>query len=266
MLSVVRRPLIIAHRGASQVAPENTLTAFQTALALGADGVELDVRLSADGVPVVIHDATVDATTDGSGPVSGLTLGELKDLDAGCRFDRAFSGEQIPTLAEVLDTWPAEAVLNIELKGFQVSERGLEIAVVELLRKYRWEKHAVVSSFNPLALHRVRELSARVPIALLYAHRSLLRLRLSGLLVQGTLAALHPHYAVVDPRHVTQAHARGARVNVWTVDDPIEMRRLVHLNVDGIITNVPRVMQDVLGRESRSIERPLSREVDPSMT
>jgi len=248
VLSAAPRPLIFAHRGASQLAPENTLTAFRKALELGADGVELDVRLSADGVPVVIHDATVDATTAGSGRVSSLAVSELKGLDAGSSFDPVFKDEQIPTLAEVLDNWPAGAVLNIELKGSGLVERGLEGAVAELLARHGLEENVVVSSFHPLALRRLHKISAPIPIGLLYTHASMLRLRLSRLLVGAAFDAVHPHHTIVDQRHVAHAHARGARVNVWTVDDPIEMHRLIELHVDGLITNRPDVLLDALGR------------------
>ena len=145
-----RTPLVFGHRGASAYAPENTLAAFRLALEQGADGVELDVILSADGVPVVIHDDTLDRTTNGHGPVSRLTLGELKRLAAGypARFGAQFSAERIPTLAEVFETCGAQTVINIELKHDRSPGRQLAGRVVELIHAHGRPGRIIVSSFQ----------------------------------------------------------------------------------------------------------------------
>jgi glycerophosphoryl diester phosphodiesterase len=124
------RPLILAHRGASRIAPENTLVAFCLALEQGADGLELDVQLSRDGVPVVFHDSELSRTTDGRGRISEKTLAELRTLDAGKWFDPRFAGERIPTLEEVFEAFGDRALYNIELKAFGVQDDGLVQAVV----------------------------------------------------------------------------------------------------------------------------------------
>jgi glycerophosphoryl diester phosphodiesterase len=243
-----QRVLIIAHRGASAVAPENTLAAFEMAEALGADGIELDVRLCADGVPVVIHDATVDGTTNGSGRVADMTLTELKELDAGSGFDPAFAGELIPTLAETLETVGRKLLLNIELKGEGLLSRGLARAVVDVIRQHGLGERVLLSAFNPLTLRRVQKIAPQIPTALLYASAPLPRF--ARLVARRPYAALHPHVAAVSGEHVGWIRRRGYRIHVWTVDDPREMRRLIGWGVDGIITNVPDQLCRLLESQS----------------
>lgn len=240
------RTLNIAHRGASAVAPPNTLAAFQKAAELGANGIEFDVRISADGVPVVIHDATVDDTTDGTGRGSEMTLPQLKRLDAGASFDPAFAGERIPTLEEVLQAFGDDLLLNIELKATSLRSDGLERATVALVERYGLTRRVLLSSFNPLCLWRVKRMALEVPVGLLYAPDSPLPLRRGWLAPLLAYEACHPEHSLVDARHVAQIRRMGLRVNTWTVDDPDQMRRLVDLDVDGIITNVPDLLRRVL--------------------
>ena len=246
MLPNLDRPLNIAHRGASKIAPENTMAAFQKALEIGADGIEFDVRLSSDGVPVVIHDTTVDGTTDGNGRVADLPLRELRRLDAGASFDVTFAGARIPTLAQVFEILGEQLLLNIELKQEGFFGSGLEEAVADLIQKHTLEQGVLVSSFNPLALRRIQRISPRLRTALLSAHPGSRVLRTAGLALGRPSWALHPEYAGVDATLVSWAHARGLRLHTWTVDDPADMRRLIRWGVDGIITNVPDVLRDVL--------------------
>jgi glycerophosphoryl diester phosphodiesterase len=240
------RTLNIAHRGASAAAPANTLAAFEKAIELGADGIELDVQLSADGVPVVVHDATVDATTDGSGRVAEMTLAQLKQLDAGSWFDPAFASERIPTLKEVLETMGSRLLLNIELKSTSPCDGGLEKAIVAQVRHHRLDERVFFSSFNPFSLRRIKRIAPHIPVGLLYVPSLPLPLYQVLLTALVPHEACHPGYATVDVRYVAWAQRRGYRVNVWTVDDPDEMRRLIRLGVDGIITNVPDVLRHVL--------------------
>lgn len=246
------RTLNIAHRGASAAAPPNTLAAFEKAIELGADGIEFDVHFSADGVPVVIHDFTVDATTDGSGRVADLTLAQLKQLDAGTRFDPAFTGERIPTLDEVLEAvsgrrgWGGELLLNIELKTTSPGDNGLERAVITLVEQHSLSRRVLFSSFNPFSLRRAKRIAPHIPAGLLYDQGLSLPLRRAWLAFLAPHEARHPHYKMVDARYMAWARRRGYRVNTWTVDDPAEMRRLVGLGVNGIITNVPDVLRSVL--------------------
>jgi len=240
------RVLNIAHRGASSVAPANTLAAFEKAVELGADGVELDVHLSADGVPVVIHDFTVDATTDGSGRVGEMTLAQLKQLDAGSYFDPAFAGERIPTLEEVLELAGERLLLNIELKGTSPCDDGLEQAVAALIEQHGLGDRVLFSSFNPFSLRRVKRIAPHIPTGLLYAPGLPLPLRRAWLAPLVPHEACHPEHTMVDAHYIAWTRQHGYRVNTWTVDDPEEMRRLIRLGVDGIITNVPDVLRQAL--------------------
>ncbi len=241
--------LNLAHRGASAYAPANTLAAFRLAEELGADGVELDVRLSADGVLVVIHDDTVDATTDGHGRVRDMTLPELKRLDAGSWFDPRFAGERIPTLEEVVEALGPHMVLNIELKGSSWRSEGLEQAVVNLVEEQHLDKRVILSSFNPWTVWRLHRLAPHLSIGLLYAPNRSLPLRRAWLRPLVHPTTLHPHHSLVTPRYVTWAHAKGYRVYTWTEDDPTEMRRLMDMGVDGIITNRPDVLRREMQKE-----------------
>ena len=243
--------LNVAHRGASAAAPGNTLAAFEKAVELGADGVELDVQLSADGVPVIMHDFTVGATTDGSGRVGDLTLAQLRQLDAGVRFAPRFAGQRIPTLAEVLEAFGSQLLFNIELKTTSLRDNGLEQAVVSEVRRQGLDSRVLFSSFNPLSLRRVKKIAPHISAGLLYDLNEPLPLRKAWLAFLAPHEARHPHYKMVDARYVAWARKRGYGVNTWTVDDPGEMRRLIRLGVDGIITNVPDLLRSVLQSESR---------------
>ena len=251
------RPLNIAHRGAGRAAPPNTLSAFLKAAEIGADGIEFDVQLSADGVPVVIHDFSVDRTTDGTGAVSSMTLAQLKELDAGSTFDPSYAGEPIPTLAEVLEAVGSRLLLNIELKSTGLRATGLSRAVVGLVSAHGSGALTLISSFNPFSLRRAKRLAPSIPVGLLYASDLALPLRRAWLAPFVRPEARHPEHTMVDARYLAWARDRGKLVNTWTVDERTEMRRLIRLGVDGIITNQP----DVLGEELRS---PASTALEPA--
>lgn len=242
--------LNIAHRGASNAAPANTLAAFEKAVELGADGIEFDVHLSADGVPVIIHDFGVDATTDGSGQVADMPLAQLKELDAGSYFDPAFAGERIPTLAQVLEAVGSKLLLNIELKYFGLRNNGLEQAVIAQIEQYRRgrdnDNRILLSSFNPFSLRRAKKIAPDIPVGLLYALELSLPLRRAWLSPLFPHEARHPKHTMVDASYMAWAQRRSYHVNTWAVSDPGEMRRLIALNVDGIITPVPDVLHSIL--------------------
>ncbi|MEE8390417.1 MAG: glycerophosphodiester phosphodiesterase family protein [Anaerolineae bacterium] len=248
------RVLNIAHRGASAAAPANTLAAFERAIELGADGIEFDVHLSADGVSVVIHDFSVDATTDGSGRVAGLTLAQLKELDAGSHFDPAFAGEHIPTLKEVLEIVGNRLLLNIELKTVSLRDNGLEHAVIAQVKQRGLgnDNRVLFSSFNPFSLRRAKKIAPHIPAGLLYAPELALPLQRAWLAPLAPHEARHPEHTMVDAHYIAWARQRNYRVNTWTVDDPHEMRRLINLGVDAIITNVPDVPRDVIASHATS--------------
>lgn len=225
-------PLIIAHRGASADAPENTITAFALAAEQAADGIELDVQLSADGVPVIIHDERVDRTTNGQGRVSKLSLEQLQALDAG-------DGRSIPTLDQVFEIFGPSLLYNVELKSGFWPDKNLAAAVAERIEGHQLEDRVLVSSFNLIAVRQARHyLSPRTPVALI---------RMSGFLAAGhtflSSEADHPHHALVNERYMAWAARQNLGVNVWTVDDPEEAQRLARLGVQGIITNRPEFIR-----------------------
>lgn len=233
------KPKIIAHRGASAHAPENTMAAFQLALELGSDGIELDVMLTRDNRMAVIHDDTVDRTTDGSGRVRDMTLAELQALNVG-------DGGKIPSLDAVFDEFGGRFLINVELKNYSSIFDSLPVEVAKLVKSRGLVDSVLISSFNPFNLARFRK---QVPEANL------------GLITQPKQArhwmwrlfkynALHPHFSDVDQVLVAALHARNRQVNVWTVDAPEEIRRLAALNVDSIITNDPKHTRQILESSS----------------
>jgi glycerophosphoryl diester phosphodiesterase len=240
------RPLNIGHRGAPHVAPENTLVSFEAAREMGADGVELDVTLCADGEVVVIHDDTVDRTTNGGGLLRDLFLDDIKSLDAGSWFAPNFAGERIPTLREVLEWARDGMLLNIELKGVSMRSDGLEQRVIQLIREYQLQGRAILSSFNPFALRRVKRMASELETGLLYSSDLPLFLRRAWLRPFSQPDALHPHHLLVSDPYMRWARQNGYRVNAWTVDRAEDMARLISYGVDMIITNRPDVLASVL--------------------
>ncbi len=240
------KTLNLGHRGASAYAPENTLAAFNLALEMGADGVELDVTLTKDGVPVIIHDDAVDRTTDGHGLIQQMTLEQIKCLDAGSKFDPKFAGERIPTLAQALKAVGQRGIVNIELKGTSVQDDGLEIAALPVIEECRMAERVIISSFNPFALQRMARLDPRLPRGLLYADDLPVYLRRAWLRPVARPTAMHPKYTMIDRKFLVWARGKGYDVNTWTVNEPEDMRRLVQLGIHAIITNKPDVLTQVL--------------------
>lgn len=236
-------PLIIAHRGWSAKAPENTLAAFRLAIELGVDGLELDVHMTRDGHVVICHDETLDRTTNGSGLIAERTLDEIRRLDAGSWFSPDYAGEPVPTLRELLETVARSSwrgLINVELKTGVVLYPGIEKAVADLLREHELSRFALISSFNHYALAEIKRIDPELETAILYSE---------GLYEPWAYAArfgcrtLHPvHFAAPAPI-VQGAHAHGVKVNVWTVDQPERARALAEAGVDGIITNRPDVVR-----------------------
>ena len=240
-------PIIFAHRGSSAYAPESTLAAFELALEQGADAIELDAKLSADGQVIVIHDQTVDRTTDGSGKVAQMTLPALRALDAGSFFSEGYRGERIPTLDEVFETLGKRILINVELTNYATPFDALVPKVVELVGKHALEKRVLFSSFFPHNLRRARRLMPGVPRGLLaWAGWKGTWSRTSGW--RGPYQALHPYFTSVNERLVQRVHAAGRRVHAWTVNDEAAIRHLIALGVDGIFTDDPLLACRILGR------------------
>ena len=238
-------PRIIAHRGASEVAPENTMAAFRMAAELGANAIELDAKLTADGVVVVLHDQTLDRTTNGRGRLSHHTLEEIRKLDAGGFFSKEFRDERIPTLEEVLLELGEILLINVELTNYGSPLDALPRKVISLVRKYGLERRILLSSFNPMALVKARRLAPEIPLGLLLLPLEPRWLR--GLLRRVTpYDALHPEKRLVTTRMIDREHALGKAVNVWTVNEEQALVEMTALGVDGLITDVPDVAGAVI--------------------
>lgn len=235
--------LVFGHRGACGYAPENTLASFQLALDQGAHGVEFDVHLTKDGVPVVIHDFSLDKTTSGHGLVVDHTWEDLEALDAGSHKGLEFAGEPIPTLEEVIRLLAGKMAMNIEVKA---DSSGIEDAVAELIARYQVNDWVIVSSFNPLILQRFANQYPHIALGFLYdesePYEQLLQL-MSAVKYQ----ARHPHHTMIDASYVRVAKQFGYRVNTWTVNDPTRGRELQEFGVDAVITDTPDIMLKALG-------------------
>lgn len=230
---------IWAHRGASLYAPENTLPAFELAISQGADGVELDVQLSADGSLVVIHDETLDRTTSGTGKVADLTLAELKALDAGS-WRPGFAGVRIPTLSEALDLLaPTALTVNIELKNSEEPYPGMEEKVLAAVKAFNLEHRVVLSSFNHYSLHRLAALGAVSELAAIYTDPLFRPWRYARDL---GVRAIHPPLLCVFGRaFVRKAHERGVAVRPWVVNGSGSLLRMFRYGVDAVFTDAPDV-------------------------
>lgn len=244
-------PAIFAHRGARRAAPENTLPAFAAALEMGADGIELDVHRTVDGHLVVIHDFAVDKTTDGTGLVAQMTLGQLAQLDAGSHFSPEFAGTRIPELEAVLDLVGDRCRINIEIKSNDPYGDDASDDVAALIRRRNLYEQVIVSSFNPITLIKLRHLDARLALGMLYGDEmpAFFRIVWAGPPIRPQ--AQHPHHRLVDAEYMAWANGIAAQVNTWTVNDPAEAQRLAALHVTTLITDVPDVLRASLQGEQR---------------
>jgi glycerophosphoryl diester phosphodiesterase len=245
--STLSPPYIFAHRGYSDRYPENTMVAFQAAIRWGARLVELDVRLSKDGKVVVIHDASVERTTDGHGPVGDHTLEELKQLDAGSWFDSRFSGERIPTLEEVLRQIAGRGCINIEIKTSLANGAytgALERAVIETVRRTNAGEMVLVSSFDVTVLRNIRAIDHKVRVALIANAfeaddiiSNCIRLR---------AYSFHPNLDDAERKKIERIKAAGVFVFPFNIQTPSDMQKAIRLGVDGYFVNDPELAQQHL--------------------
>jgi len=242
--------MVIAHRGFSGAAPENTLAAFRKAIDVGSDMIELDIQLSQDGKIVVIHDETLKRTTNGQGKVVDHTLQELKKLDAGCRFRAEFSGERIPTLQEVLDLAKGRVLVNIEIKNpthgrYPITE--LADKALKEVNKSRMIDGVIFSSFNPSSLEYIERMEPRAWVALLY-HRPWNSLpEFTGGRGYRVLNLRNIH---LTRKKTGRIRKEGIMLNVYTLNKEEELEQFVRWGVDGIITNYPDRLIRILKAKS----------------
>jgi glycerophosphoryl diester phosphodiesterase len=247
MLTSLPQPIIFAHRGASAQAPENTLAAFELAIAQNADAIELDVKLSADGHAVVIHDTTVDRTTNSKGRVKDLSLAELQSLDAGTFFSEKYRGERIPTLEDVFESVGKRIFINVELTNYNSPRDQLVETVCMLVKKSGVQKQVMFSSFFGSNLSKARAYLPEVPRGLLAFNGVFGAWARSFGFAFGKYQALHPYLNDVTPQQVQRVHRLKRRVHVWTVNAAEDMRRLFRWGVDAIFTDDPQLALQVRG-------------------
>jgi glycerophosphoryl diester phosphodiesterase len=240
--------LVIGHRGALGYVPENTMPSFAKGVECGADLIELDVHLTADDAIVVIHDDDVSRTTDGRGVVRGMTLAEIRGLDAGSRFDPKYRGERIPTLDEVLDWAKGRVQLVVEIKGGPLPAPGIEERVVQALRDHRMVDAVMAISFHHPAVKRLKGLEPALATGILY----------SGLLVDTVGAAratgtesVRPQWNYWTRELVDEVHAAGLLASSWVANDEPRMEYLVGMGVDSIGCDYPDRLRHYLDRVGR---------------
>ncbi|MHB8573954.1 MAG: glycerophosphodiester phosphodiesterase [Dehalococcoidia bacterium] len=237
-----RRPLIISHAACKGHAPENTLAGIRAALALGCDAIEIDVHATAGGVAVLLHDDTVDRTTDGTGDVRAMSLADVRRLDAGAKsFEGRFSGERIPTLEEVLELTRGRALLIAEIK-----QANIEQLVADLVRRMDMADEAMVWSFQPAVVARMRAIAPEIPCSQLWSERVPDMVKMCATALASNAQAVSPNHSFIDAPLVHRALLHGLRVFAWTADEPADIQRLIELDVDGICSNYPERVREAL--------------------
>lgn len=227
-----KRPFILAHRGANQIAPENTLSAFQAALDLKADGIELDVQLTKDRKVVVCHDYTLKRTTGSPGLIREKTYQEISSLDAGSHFSSKYSFERIPLLDRVIKDLPEDTLFNIELKDENLFDKGLEKEVTRIVQEYSLYQRTIISSFNPFSLRRIARLDKNIALGLILSPELPIYLR-KAWFAPKSLSSLHPYYTMKE-----LILKQELPLIVWSVNDPSLAKELKPY-VRGFITDNP---------------------------
>jgi glycerophosphoryl diester phosphodiesterase len=239
------RFMVVAHRGASRVAPENTLASMKKAIEYGADYAECDVFQTRDGEIVLFHDEEMERTTGKEGMIWDYTLAELKELEVGSWFKQEFSGEPIPTLREVMQLVKGKIKLDIEIK---LSGGDLEIAqkVVDIVRSEKMEKDCLVTSFEKPVIQKVKKIAPELVTGYIFDEEKLPDI------FDGEWEYVCCKRNIVDEAFMRKARQKGKKVFVWTVNYPTEMKKMAGLGVDGIITDVPDVLREVLSSTEES--------------
>jgi len=242
---ILSQSLVVAHRGASAYAPENTLASFELAIDLGADALELDLRQTKDSVLVVLHDDDIDRTTNGRGNVKEFTFSELQKFDAGSWFGKEFSDQKIPSLQEVIDLLDDTTIIIIELKEGNETYPGIEEQVVEIVKQNNIESRTVLKSFDPNVLERLRIIEPSIPLLYVYA----VRIPWLGMIIDRGVTFdsvydldveyLQPHRFFLSKSFVEDAHAKGFKVISWVVNSTEAINESLDYGVDGIETDYP---------------------------
>lgn len=248
----MKKTLNIAHRGFAGIYPENTMRAFIGAVKAGCDGIETDVHMTKDGVLVICHDETIDRTTNGTGYINSYNYSDLSKFDAGIKCGQEFSEEKIPTLDDLFDfVKDKDLLINIELKNNIINYDGMEEKVIEKIYQYNLKDNVILSSFNHYSMLKVKEIDSDIKTGLLYmagifnVHEYAKRCKAD---------AIHPIYlSVLDENIVKEIHRGGIAINAWTVNEESDMKKLIDLGIDGIITNYPNKLNEININSIKSI-------------
>lgn len=242
---VYAQPMVIAHRGAMGYAPENTLASFKLAIEIGADAIELDLRQTKDGVPVVLHDATVNRTTNGKGNIKDLNFEDVNKFDAGSWFDYKFNNEKIPALQDVINLLSDSILIIIELKEGNDIYPGIEEKTISIIKENRIESQTILKSFDQQVLERLRNIAPEIPLCYVYA----VRIPWLGMIIDRGVTFgsiynidaeyLQPHRFFLSDSFVKEAQAKGYKIISWGVNSDEAIRESFSYNVDGIETDYP---------------------------
>ncbi|MHB8995189.1 MAG: glycerophosphodiester phosphodiesterase [Armatimonadota bacterium] len=238
-------PVIIAHRGESSGAPENTIPAIEGALASGASGIEFDIHLTQDGIPVVIHDAAVDRCSNGKGLVTQMTLDQIKALDAGSWFAEPYQGERIPTLDEAIAAIPPPTFMVLHLRDHENESDRCERAVVDAIARHDSRKRTVITHHTRHGLQRLREMDPKLRLCWIPYGAEPGDEYVDDAYYMGC-RFLQPKISDVTESFVKYAHEKDMWINVFWADEIEDMERMIALKVDGIITNYPRRLKELL--------------------
>ena len=249
---------VISHRGANMVAPQNTIEAFKKSIEIGCDGFETDVHLTKDGIPVICHNFTIDETSTGKGAIKDMTLEELRAFDFGKYKGAEFEGVKIPTLDEFLELSKSMGddmkVLDIELKSEHFGEAGTEIAekTIDAVKNHGLFDQLLISSFDPALLVVCKKVDKNCKTGILYSPNSTTGFKISAHPVSFAKEigadALHPFHLYVTKGYVKRAHKAGLQVNPWTINDEKRIKKLLDVGVDGIITDNPGLVNQIISK------------------
>lgn len=240
----MKKILNIAHRGFSALYPENTMIAFEKAIEAGCDGIETDVQLTKDGYAVICHDEKLDRTTTGTGFLKDYSLKELKKFDAGIKFHEKFKGLKIPTLDEFLKyVSDKDIIINLEIKNSIIDYENIEKITYDLIKRYNMQHKVIVSSFNHYSIRRCIALDKNIKTGVLYGD-CIFEPYNYVKMIGGN--ALHPEYHSINKEIIEKAHENNLEVNVYTVNDKEDIKKVIALEVDAIITNYPHILKTLL--------------------
>ncbi|MBY6877619.1 glycerophosphodiester phosphodiesterase [Clostridium botulinum] len=233
-------PLNIAHRGASSLAPENTLESFKKAIELKCDGIELDIHMTRYNQLIVIHDEFLDRTTNGTGSVRNLTLNEIKKLDAGSHFSNKFKYSKIPTLKEALDLIvPSNILLDVEIKQWAPE---IEKNVITMIQNYNYEKKTIITSFNPMSVLKCKEISKDIKTGLLVFFLQTNPLDMKKKLKIDYLCMDVNYIKLLSQNNIDTLKKNNLKILTFTVDRKDDMSYMIKHKVNGIITNKPQLL------------------------